>query len=143
MNMKKKGVKATFFRRVVAYFLDVLIIFVVIGMPLAVNLSEDQFDFMDKPFDYGDLISTTLVGILTIFYWSIFDYKLKQTPGKMIAKIYVNPTNKNLTFAHAVIRNLSKLSGLILIFDCAYMFFKKTNQRYLETIAETEVLRYE
>lgn len=141
--MKKRGVKATFFRRVMAYFLDALIVFFVIGFPLVGSLDSDFELVKNAGFDITTLIRTSMVGILTVLYWGVFEYKLRQSPGKMLLKLYVNPTNKNLTFSHAIIRNLSKISGLFLLIDCLYMVFKKTNQRYLETVAETEVLKYE
>ena len=141
----KKKVPATFFRRVAAYFLDAFIVAVIIGLPFASSTlleQETKFNFLgDRGFDFNDLIRTTAIGILTVLYWAVFEYKLRQSPGKMLLKVYVNPTNKNLTFAHAIIRNLSKLSGILLFFDCLYMAVKKTNRRYLETVAETEVLR--
>ena len=139
--MKKKSVKATFFRRVIAYFLDGLIISLIITLPLYGSLDED-FQFVNG-FDASILIRASIVSILTVLYWGVFEYKLKQSPGKMLLKLYVSPTNKNLTFSHAIIRNLSKMSGFFLFIDCLYMVFKKTNQRYLETVAETEVLKYE
>ena len=128
-----------------AYFLDALIISLIIGLPLASEtFNEETFEFdFNGDFDISDLIRISIVGVLTVLYWGGFEYKLRQSPGKMLLKIYVNPTDKNLTFSHSIIRNLSKMSGLILVFDCLYMVVKKTNQRYLETVAETEVLKYE
>ena len=126
-----------------AYFLDGLIVSFVIGLPLVGSLDGNFESIKEIGFDITTLIRTSIVGILTVLYWGVFEYKLKQSPGKMLLKIYVSPTDKNLTFSHAVIRNLSKLSGLLLLIDCLYMVFKKTNQRYLETIANTEVLKYE
>ena len=126
-----------------AYLLDGLIVSLIIGLPLAGNL-DNNFEFVkNSGFDISILIRTLIVSILTVLYWGVFEYKLRQSPGKMLLKLYVTPTNKNLTFSHALIRNLSKMSGLLLIIDCLYMVFKKTNQRYLETVAETEVLKYE
>ena len=128
-----------------AYFLDALIFSLIIGLPLASEtFNEETFEFdFNGDFDISDLIRISIVGVLTVLYWGVFEYKLRQSPGKMLLKIYVNPTDKNLTFSHSIIRNLSKMSGLILVFDCLYMVVKKTNQRYLETVAETEVLKYE
>jgi len=145
MRLLRKKVPATFFRRVIAYFLDAIIVSLIIGLPLAAeSFNEEKFTFeFNGDFDIKDLIRTTAVSILTVLYWSVFEYNLKQSPGKMLLKIYVNPTDKNLTFSHAVVRNLSKMSGLLLLIDCLYMVIKKTNQRYLETVAKTEVLRYE
>ena len=141
----RKGEKATFFRRVVAYFLDAVIVFLIIGIPLAPTLlSEGEFKFLNnEAFDISNLIRVSILGVLTVLYWGVFEYKLRQSPGKMLLKLYVNPTDKNFTFSHAVIRNLSKISLPLLLLDCLYMVFKKNHQRYLETIAKTEVLKHE
>ncbi len=147
MKSRKKGVPARFFRRVLAYFLDTLLIALVIGLPIGYayeNTDDSKFEFLSpKDFNAKDLILGSAIGILTVLYWAIFEYKLRQSPGKMLLKLYVSPTNKELTFSHAIIRNLTKISGFLLVLDCLYMVFKKTHRRYMETIAETEVLRYE
>lgn len=147
MKSRKKGVPARFFRRVLAYALDALVVFLVIGLPLGYTykkVDDSKFKFLSsKDYNFKDLIIGSAIGILTVLYWAIFEYKLRQSPGKMLTKIYVNPTNKELTFAHAIIRNLTKISLFLLIIDCLYMVFKKTHLRYAETIAHTEVLRDE
>ncbi len=146
MKSRKKA-PARFFRRVLAYVLDTLMIALVIGLPIGYayeNTDDSKFELLSsKDFNAKNLILGSLVGILTVLYWAIFEYKLKQSPGKMLTKIYVNPTNKELTFSHAIIRNLTKISIFLLLLDCLYMVFKKTHRRYMEKIAETEVLRYE
>lgn len=145
--MKRRKKPARFFRRVLAYVLDTLLIALVIGLPIGYayeNSDDSKFEFISaKDFNAKDLILGSAIGILTVLYWAIFEYKLRQSPGKMLTKIYVSPTNKELTFSHAIIRNLTKISLFLLILDCLYMVFKKTHQRYTETIAQTEVVKYE
>ena len=75
----RKGVKATFFRRVVAYFLDALIVSLIIGLPLASeSFNEQTFELEFKgDFDIKDLIRVSIVGIFTVLYWGVFaKYKL-------------------------------------------------------------------
>lgn len=147
-SKKEAVVKATFFRRVIAYLLDVIIITLVIGLPLGYaydNMDDGSFskEFIKTPkFNYKDMIMSTLFGMLTVLYWAVFEFKIQQSPGKSFLGLYVVSTSKEkLTFWRAVTRNVVKVSTLFLILDCLYMFFRKTNQRYTEKIANTQVLR--
>lgn len=139
-----KGEKATFFRRFAAYFLDTIIIGLVITLPFgyAYGSGMESFEALNNAgFSFQTFLLSMFIAALTILYWAILEYKLRQSIGKMIVGIYVKSTTKNFTFWQALLRNLTKVSSLLLVLDCLYMFFMKTNQRFMETLAETEVLR--
>ncbi|MDP4012042.1 MAG: RDD family protein [Candidatus Nanoarchaeia archaeon] len=144
---KEVIVKATFFRRVMAYVLDVIIIALVIGLPLGYaydNVDNGDFksELINPKLNFKDVIMSTIFGILTVLYWAVFEFKIQQSPGKSFLGMYVVSTNKEkLTFWRAVTRNIVKVSTIFLILDCLYMFFRRTNQRYTEKIANTQVLR--
>ena len=79
------------------------------------------------------------MGILTILYWAVLEYKLGQTPGKMLMKIRVRSLNAQLTFKQCIFRNITKLSFLLLLLDTLYTF-KSGNQRFFDTLAQTQVI---
>ena len=80
------------------------------------------------------------IGILTILYWAVFEYRLTQSIGQMIMHISVKSTKGDLSFRSSVMRNLSKVSSFTLALDVFYMLYKKTNQRYFEKLSGTEVI---
>jgi len=140
----KRGEPATFFRRFAAYFLDTIIIGLVITLPFgyAYGSGMGSFEALNSAgFSIKTFLLSMFIAGLTVLYWAILEYKLRQSIGKMILGIYVKPLTKKFTFWQALLRNLTKISSLLLILDCVYMFCMKTNQRFMETLAETEVLR--
>ena len=154
MNIRgilNKGGPAPLWKRTFAYVIDVLIVDLVIVLPFqpllnkisgkGENFAEMYAFFNNNPANIKIIFFVSLlISLFTVLYWAILEYKLKQSVGKMIMKIYVRSKTKNLTFYQCFVRNISKMSLLPLVVDCSYMFFKKTNQRYLEKITNTEVI---
>ena len=145
----KKGevnVPAPLWKRACAYVIDALIVSVVILFPLnrlypqeqAASLTE-AMSMMQQGFTKTHILAALLVGILTILYWAVLEYKLNQTLGKMLMKIKVRSLNAQLTFKQCVVRNITKLSFLLLLLDTLYTF-KSGSQRFFDTLAQTQVV---
>src|SRR3989344_1165141 len=85
--IKKKLEVVRFWKRVVAYFIDVSIINLLILFPF------NAF-FIDKSLDWKKLfeiqssdelvILSLIIVVISLIYWVIMEYKLQQTIGKMI-----------------------------------------------------------
>lgn len=154
MNIKgilSRGGPAPLWKRTFAYVLDILLVDLVIVLPfqpLLNKISGTGEDFAEMYSFFNNnptnmkiiFFVSLLISLFTVLYWAILEYKLQQSVGKMIMNIYVRSKTKNLTFYQCFVRNISKMSLLPLILDCSYMFFKKTNQRYLEKMTNTEVI---
>lgn len=147
------NVPAALWKRAVAYIIDILIINLIIIYPFRnlLNLGEDaKFTEVyshlaaSPPLMYNILFVFLSIIILTILYWAVFEYKFSQTVGKMIMRISViSIGGGKLSFNSAVVRNLSKISTFLLGLEVIFMLYKKTNQRYLETVSRTEVIEGE
>ena len=77
---------------------------------------------------------------LTLIYWSLSEYIFYQSPGKFAFNIYVRSKEKELKFWQCLIRNVTKISLILLFLDSLKVILKKDYQRYFEKISKTEVV---
>jgi uncharacterized RDD family membrane protein YckC len=133
--MKKEV--ASFTRRILAYIIDVLIINTLILKPF--NL------FSRTGFNLQISRETIIIGfstaMLTLLYWALLEFTVRQSIGKIITRIYVSSLKKQLTLYQCIMRNITKIVTPILIIDVLYALINKTHQRYFEKISNTEVLQ--
>tara|TARA_Y100000310_G_C20533242_1_gene739570 strand:+ start:624 stop:1079 length:456 start_codon:yes stop_codon:yes gene_type:complete len=140
----KKG--AAFWRRVIAYIIDVMVVsFVVVG-PFSNKLVTsvegesvmELFANVQSTFTTEAFIIGIVVSLLTLLYWTFLEWKFNQSVGKMLLRIQVFP--KKINFNQAMLRNVTKLSTFILVLDVVYMFVTKGNQRFFEKLSNTMVI---
>ena len=128
--MKKR---APIWKRATAYLIDLIIINFVIATPFSSIINSTSF-FSIKSKEM--LLATIIISILSIAYWTLLEYKLHQSIGKIILKLEVK---KNPTFTQALIRNISKPFFLLLTIDVIYLLF--TKRRLFEKWSNTWVER--
>ncbi len=121
----------SFSKRVFAYIIDSIVLSFVVVYPL-VNLNPERFTI-------EAMLIGSLVAILMLMYWSILEFMIHQTIGKMFLGLYVRSTSGKLKLSQTIIRNLTKISTLTLALDCL-PFLKKRHQRYFERLSATEVV---
>lgn len=152
LNLPKKRVfktQASTWKRVVAYFIDTIIIGIVVESSFSPILGQIYEPL--KKFSIIEIVSASstgksfliffIISILTLGYWSVLEYKLNQTIGKLLLNLYTVPDKgKKLTFHQAFTRNISKISTVILILDCIPLLNRKNNKRYLEKVSKTRVI---
>ncbi len=135
-------------KRAFAYIIDILIIQFIIIMPFKPLLSASTniktfaaFKSQLLAQSTGELLIVGIViAILSILYWAVFEYKFNQSIGKMAFNIFVSSQRKQLTFVQCFLRNISKISTLVLVADALYILLTRGHQRYLERLSMTEVL---
>ena len=128
------------FRRFIAYIVDLLIVSVLITRPLN-NLINKEFN-LQSFFDYSFLSTVFLVnllmGVLTVLYWSILEYKIGQTIGALLFSLRAkSENNKGLSFKQSLLRNITKINGLLIFIDAIGILFNKKRQRFFERISKT------
>ena len=142
-----KNNRASFWKRGLAYLIDLLIINFVIVFPFQSLINQNSFDF--KSFNLESLfainskemlITSILIVLLSLAYWSILEYKLEQSVGKILLNLKVK-TKKQLSLTQSIIRNLSKPFFFILIIDIIYLNFSTTKQRLFEKWSNTWVIQ--
>ena len=83
-------------RRVLAYIIDLLIVEIIILSPLKNKI--DINSLLVSIQSNNLILIGFLSAVLSIMYWVILEYKLRQTIGGMIMKIKVKSEKKNLEF---------------------------------------------
>jgi uncharacterized RDD family membrane protein YckC len=142
-------------KRFLAFFIDILIIQFVIIMPFAnvitekvpvsENFTQNYEYFNTHPEVINQLVLVFGIIFFLIFvYFVIFEYKMKQTPGKIALNLYLQPVDKNepLTFGKILLRNLALLPifplYLLWIIDPLYLIF--TGRRLSDIISKTQIV---
>ncbi len=141
--MKKRF--AALWRRVVAYIIDVFVVSFIVIAPFSAKMGESIeiesfagfFDALEASFTTEMILAGVIMALLTLLYWTFLEWKFQQTVGKILLRIKVA---KKITFAQAVVRNVTKLSTVILVLDVLYMLFTRGHQRYFEKLSKTEVV---
>jgi len=132
-----------FWLRLVAYFIDAIIIAVIVCPTLILVYGPDYFTNPDMPIIAGFadiLISYVFPAIATILFWL---YK-RATPGKMIvsAQVVDEKTGKNPTAGQAIGRYLAYfLSSLPLGLGFLWIAFDPRKQGWHDKLAGTVVIR--
>ena len=141
-----KYVPVSLWKRFIAYLIDVIVVNLVVSLPFYSFLS----NFKDNPMvlftstDSRLTFLTFVVVISILIYFSVLEYKIRQTLGKIIMGIYVvSLSDKELRFSQALLRNITKPFSIVLLVDVVYMFFKGGNQRLFEVFSRTAVVEKE
>ncbi len=139
-------IPAPLWKRFLAYVMDLFIVNLIVTLPFQGYLSK----FSTNPYllftsnDKGLTYITFFIAIALIVYFSVLEYKIRQSLGKIIMNIYVvSLDSKQLTFGQAVMRNLTKPFPIVLLVDVVYMFFKRGHQRLFEVFSRTAVVEKE
>tara|TARA_Y100000310_G_scaffold344346_2_gene456608 strand:+ start:11448 stop:11933 length:486 start_codon:yes stop_codon:yes gene_type:complete len=149
-KLLRRSTPAPLWRRGIAYLIDISVVTLVVLYPLQKLLDNyTQQGSFTETFTYIQqhpqavtqlLIISFAITLLTILYWAILDYRIRQTLGKYLVNISVVPTTKKYTFGQCVMRNITKFSTFLLLLDLVYLLFRGGNQRYTEVLSKTEVL---
>ena len=145
---------ALVWKRILAFFIDILIINFIILFPfkrlfqkmVPSSLSfEETFNLVSAPGLSTLIISTSLfVGILMVAYFVILEGKLGQSIGKILVNIYVASETKEMKFWQLLVRSLFLMPFfpfiLLWIVDPVFMFFTKDNKRLSEILSKTKVV---
>jgi len=146
---------AKLWKRVTSFIIDFIIIDFVLFFPFK-NIMQELTPTIDitsfssalkavQPTPLLIAASLSMAGI-TILYFSIMEYKLQQTIGKMLFNIAVVHTMPNtpLKFWQTLVRCLFVIPifpfMLLWFFDPVYIFFNSGRQRLLETISKTQTI---
>lgn len=142
IHLVTKNVQASFWKRVLAYIIDLLVVEMIIVWPFRGFFEKAELSYLNL---FTEAIAQKLIWVsffimlLSLAYWVLFEWKLRQTIGKMMLNLYVSSKGE-LRFSQALTRNITKPFPLALLIDVAYMFFKRQNQRLFEKFSDTNVI---
>jgi len=164
--MKKRGLKlpkersftgpALIWKRLLAFVADLLIINLAIFFPFKKIIQDSipRFDSYSEAYNFlasNQSYTTTLtivslvMSLFAVSYFALMEYKIGQSPGKMLFNVSVISDVKRLSFWQAVVRSLFIIPMfpfvLLWIIDPLFMFFTKTNQRLSEILSKTRTVQ--
>lgn len=153
--MPKKQQRKLIWKRALAFLVDIIIIQFIVNLSFN-KLIKQQLNIEGSFFEIYSTLSSnyqqltpffTYISIITaviaIIYFTIFEFKMEQTLGKMLFNIKVTAFRGKLNLQQAFIRNIPKALFFInvlfwiLILDVVYMLFKK--ERLFDILAKTRI----
>lgn len=148
MKNLTQHIPAPLWKRLLAYIVDALIIgifvetsFIGLSKRFFGSLSEKTFLSAVIPEMTLPIIMMALViAVLSLLYWSVLEYKLGQSLGKMLFKLYVVSETEKLTFAQTLVRNIPKTSSWLLIADSLALLGYPYHKRFTEKWSQTYVV---
>ncbi len=134
-----KRLQEHWFRRLVAIIIDAIIIGIFMGIiSLIIGVGVNWFGFSPKL-----LLWSSVSGVIFFLYSAFFEGLRGATIGKMLLKLEVVSVSSAgpMDITKALMRNLSKIHGLLLLLDVIIAFLTdgKPKQRYLDRFAHTTV----
>jgi len=148
--MRKEVVAVSLWKRVFAYFIDVVLLSFLVLSPLTEPLTLDLqssegffqgFASYSTSYSSEYLLFAFVFAFFILVYFSVLECWFGQTVGKIILGIEVEGTKKKpVSLLQAIIRNITKLSGVLLTLDTLYLLWKRGEQRYFEVLSDTHVV---
>ena len=155
-RQKSFFVSASVLKRLIAFFVDIVIINLVIVTPFSGLLQkiipegsyQETYDFLMSSSGNPVIISIILAAItvLSIFYFAIFESRLGQSPGKVLMNLYIVSLEKNCKpgFWQCVVRTLFIIPffpfSILWVADPITALFNRHNQRLMELLSKTKVV---
>lgn len=159
--MKKRGLNlpkerkfvgpASFLKRVAAFLIDLFVIYFIIGYPLNSLLKKlipptdsftDYFKYLvDPQFPPIAFVVIASLEIISLLYFVALEYRLGQSLGKMMMKIYIVSDKKELKIWQVVVRSLFLLVDIIWMIDVIYYVFNKEKRRLFEVLSKTRTVQ--
>lgn len=128
-------------KRVIAFIIDSIIVSIATAILLILVLFPI---FIVNPTSFFNLFSFPFeMGILSVLYFVIAENTYGTTIGKQFLGIkVVTKTDKKINLEKALIRNISKIHGLLLLLDIIGGIITSTDllQKYSDRIAQTKVV---
>ena len=138
LDVKNRGIKsASMLKRSLALIIDILVINFTIAKPfqeILVSYMSNATFFQTIPDNIYLIIFQ--ISVLSLLYFSLFQYYFQQTIGMMVLQIYVMP---KASFIKCLIRNLFVLPffpfSILWVLEPIYLNFKGI--RWLEKVTGT------
>jgi len=125
-------------KRVFALLVDLAVVDLIITRPLSRLISGRIDEFSDLlNFSFELVVVSFVIGLFAVFYWAILEYKIGQTLGALIFKLRARSLGKSMSFSQAFLRNITKMSVVLLLIDSVNILFSEKKQRYFEVLSKT------
>lgn len=130
--------------RLIAFIIDAVIIDVVVFVLVAVVSVPLLLAGAFTPFAFAFGLESWLSGLILVLYFTFMESSSGASFGKRIFHLKaVNKAGSNPTFSEALIRNVSKINGVLLLLDVivGLAITKDYHQKYSDHFIGTTVVR--
>lgn len=146
--------EVSIWKRGFAFLIDLFIIQIIVNLALSnyikQNIGENMniietYQYINANYELFSsflLTISVITAIIALLYFTLFDWKLKQSIGKMALKIRIMPDK--IDFWKALTRNIPKAlffinyTSWILLFDLIYLSFRRI--RFFDKLAGTYLI---
>lgn len=139
IEISTRDVVAPFWKRVLAYIFDLMVMDFVILYPFNRFFVSGNYLLGFSAGNNEMYLITFFAFALMLCYWVLFELNIGQTPGKILFNLYVASKGK-AGFKEILIRNIPKPFFVLLGLDVIYMFVKRDNRRFSEILSNTLVI---
>lgn len=134
---------ASNWKRFASFLVDSLILSTIITKPLSKlidkNTPQNLTDLLS--IDLGNIfLVASIISVINFIYWVSLEYKIQQTLGGLIFSISTGAEKGKLTLTQTILRNITKLSSILLVIDSIGILFSKKRQRFTERLTKTITL---
>ncbi len=132
---ENKPLQKHWIKRVVAYLIDFLVSSLIIYAPFYLII--DFRILAPAMIWYFPMIA----GMIQVFYSAVLEYFTRKTIGKAVMNLSVEQLTQKFDMSEALIRNFSKINGILILFDWVAGMASEGDprQRYLDRVSETTV----
>ena len=130
---------ATHWKRFASFLIDSLLLNIIITKPLSNILEKNIPQKLTELLNFNLknlLLITVIISLINLLYWVILEYKIQQTLGGLVFNISVK-TQTKATLYQIFIRNITKVSLILLIIDSIGIITSKKKQRFTEKMSNT------
>ncbi len=146
--------EVSIWKRGFAFLIDMLILELIVNVTFSSYIEKnigdmgniiEMYRYLSENYElFAPFLLTMSIisAFIALIYFTLLEWKLQQTIGKMIFKIKVNP---KIEFWQALVRNLPKslffisYTYWVFLFDIFYLAF--TRQRFFDKIARTSLVK--
>ncbi len=158
LNLPKQKVftgPALVWKRMLAFLIDIIILEFIVFSPFSSLMQQifggGKFSLSKYSYIAGSpekmqamILIALFATLLALIYFSVIEYKLNQTPGKIIMGIYIISSSRDLRYWQCLVRSLFIIPIfpfiLLWVIDPIYALFNKDNQRLFELLSKTKVV---
>ncbi|HLC98526.1 MAG TPA: RDD family protein [Candidatus Nanoarchaeia archaeon] len=147
------SVPASPMKRAFAFLIDLLILDLIVFFPFRTVISkiapDVSFSSLNSLMSNPELTSFFVaiafaMGILSILYFAMLEYRIQQTIGKMLFRISVKSERNTMEFWQCLVRSIFLLPLfpfiVLWVADVLYIFFNQQRQRLLEVVSKTRTM---
>jgi uncharacterized RDD family membrane protein YckC len=145
MLMKENNVQSYWVRRLVALFIDAIIVSIALGIVTA--LLALPFFFVSGPVAFRSVFAgaySFAYGIILVVYFTFAEVLTGTTLGKRLfgLRVRAGAGGRHPTFSEAILRNISKIYWLLLLLDTVVGLAtsKSYTRKFSDRFAGTEVV---